>query len=99
MNGTIIADVNVHFPDGKLAWGAKVGDKVKGSGGSTITELSRNGVVKLATLSVGYYSLAQSGCVAWDEVTPPPDPTGPTLTHTIKIYSDGSIDVDGNPYP
>jgi hypothetical protein len=37
------------------------------------------------------------------QVTPPPDPDPgpgqPTLTHTITVYSDGSIKVDGNPYP
>ncbi len=37
--------------------------------------------------------------------TPPPDPTpDPTpdpivLTHIIEVFSDGSIEVDGNPYP
>jgi len=30
---------------------------------------------------------------------PDPEPGGPTLTHTIKVYSDGSITVDGNAYP
>ncbi len=95
MIGTIITDVNVHFPDGKLAWGARVGDKVKGAGGNTITELSRHGVVKLATLGVGSYSLAQSGCVAWDTVTPPPDPTPDTVYPTEFEYrprlSDGTL--------
>lgn len=28
-----------------------------------------------------------------------PPPTEPTLTHTIQVYSDGSIKIDGNPYP
>jgi hypothetical protein len=28
-----------------------------------------------------------------------PPPTGPTLTHTISVYNDGSIKVDGNAYP
>ncbi len=94
MIGTIITDVNVHFPDGKLAWGARVGDKVKGAGGNTITELSRHGVVKLATLGVGSYSLAQSGCVAWDTVTPPPEPTGPTYPEMLEVRplnTDGTL--------
>lgn len=31
---------------------------------------------------------------------PPPPPDGqPTLTHEIDIFSDGSITIDGNPYP
>lgn len=30
---------------------------------------------------------------------PPPPPSGPTLTHTILVYSDGSIKVDGLPIP
>lgn len=30
---------------------------------------------------------------------PPPPPTEVTLVHTIDIYSDGSITIDGNPYP
>lgn len=31
---------------------------------------------------------------------PPPPPTGEvTLTHTIDIFSNGSIKIDGNPYP
>lgn len=32
--------------------------------------------------------------------TPPPEespPTGPTRTHTVEVYSDGSLKVDGNP--
>ncbi len=72
MNGTIITDVNV-YKDGQAGpvMNAKVGDKVKGSG-TTITELTRNGTLKLS----GTYTLGQTGCVAWDEVTPPPDPTG-----------------------
>ena len=28
-----------------------------------------------------------------------PPPTGPTLSHTIQIFSDGSITLDGKPYP
>lgn len=94
MNGTIITDVNV-YQDGQsgAVMLAKVYDRVVGTG-TTITKLSRNGRVRLE----GVYKLGQSGCVAWDE-TPPPDPTPTkTLTHTIKVYSDGSIDVDGTPY-
>lgn len=94
MNGTIIADVRIYTAAGSLVMQAQVGDKVEGQG-NTITRLTRNGVQKLA----GTYYLGQTGCVAWDEVTPPPDPTGPTLTHTIKVYSDGSIEVDGIPVP
>ena len=94
MNGTIITDVRIYTAAGSLVMQAQVGDKVEGQG-NTITRLTRNGVQKLA----GTYYLGQTGCVAWDEVTPPPDPTGPTLTHTIKVYSDGSIEVDGIPVP
>ncbi len=94
MNGTVITDVKIYTAAGSLVMQAQVGDKVEGIG-NTITRLTRNGVQKLA----GTYYLASSGTVAWDEVTPPPDPAGPTLTHTIKVYSDGSIDVDGTPYP
>ena len=71
MNGQIIADVTVYFASGGIAIGAKVGDKVEGQG-MTITKLTRAGNVKLP---VGDYRLPVSGCVAWDEVTPPPDPT------------------------
>lgn len=94
MIGTIITDVRIYTAAGSLVMQAQVGDKVEGQG-NTITRLTRNGVQKLA----GTYYLGQTGCVAWDEVTPPPDPTGPTLTHTIKVYSDGSIEVDGIPVP
>jgi len=32
---------------------------------------------------------------------PPPPPVDPTktLVHTIQVYDDGSISIDGNPYP
>lgn len=30
---------------------------------------------------------------------PPPPPTERTVTHVIDILSDGSITIDGNPYP
>jgi len=30
---------------------------------------------------------------------PEPEPGGPILTHTIQVYSDGSIKIDGNAYP
>ena len=30
---------------------------------------------------------------------PPGPPTGPALTHTVEIYSDGSIRIDDSPYP
>lgn len=29
----------------------------------------------------------------------PPDPSPVTLTHTVEVYSDGNIKIDGNPYP
>lgn len=35
-----------------------------------------------------------------NDTTPPdPEPVEPTLTHTIEVYSDGSLKIDGNPYP
>lgn len=71
MIGTIITDVRIYTAAGSLVMQAQVGDKVEGQG-NTITRLTRNGVQKLA----GTYYLGQTGCVAWDEVTPPPDPTG-----------------------
>ncbi len=71
MNGTIITDVRIYTAAGSLVMQAQVGDKVEGQG-ATITRLTRNGVQKLA----GTYYVGQTGCVAWDEVTPPPDPTG-----------------------
>ena len=70
MNGTIIADVRIYTAAGSLVMQAQVGDKVEGSG-NTITKLTRNGVLKLQ----GTYYLGQTGTVAWDEVTPPTDPT------------------------
>ena len=35
----------------------------------------------------------------WVEVTIPPEPPTVVLTHTIQVYSDGSLRIDGNPYP
>ncbi len=91
MNGTIITDVNV-YKDGQAGpvMNAKVGDKVEGSG-TTITKLTRNGNIKLT----GTYSLGQTGCVAWDTVTPPPDPTPDTI-YPVEIelrprLSDGTL--------
>lgn len=97
MQGTVITDVKIYNElDSKLAWQAVAGDRVDSANGDIyISRLWRNGVKKLD----GHYVAGSSGCVRWDEVTPPPDPTGPTLTHVIKVYSDGSIDVDGTPYP
>ncbi len=90
MIGTIITDVNV-YKDGQAGpvMTAKVGDKVEGSG-TTITKLTRNGTIKLT----GTYSLGQSGCVAWDTVTPPPEPTGPTYPEMLEVRplnTDGTL--------
>lgn len=74
MNGTIITDVRIYTAAGSLVMQAQVGDKVEGQG-TTITRLTRNGVQKLA----GTYYVGQTGCVAWDEVTPPPDPEPSTF--------------------
>lgn len=78
MIGTIITDVRIYTAAGSLVMQAQVGDKVEGQG-TTITRLTRNGVQKLA----GTYYVGQTGCVAWDEVTPLPDTT---VTERIEYY-------------
>lgn len=90
MIGTIITDVRIYTAAGSLVMQAQVGDKVEGQG-TTITRLTRNGVQKLA----GTYYVGQTGCVAWDTVTPPPDPTPDTI-YPVEIelrprLSDGTL--------
>lgn len=96
MNGTVNGVVNVYGSDGKIAMQARLGDRVQITNG-VLTRLERNGVMKLS----GNYSILLL-FVTMDTPTPPPvepPPTGVTLKHTIRTYSDGSITIDGNPYP
>jgi GH25 family lysozyme M1 (1,4-beta-N-acetylmuramidase) len=54
--------------------------------------------VHITQPKAGYVKLAHLTGYAPVVVPPPPPPdTGPVLKHTIKVYSDGSIDVDGVP--
>ena len=72
----------------------------------TSTEANGKAYVKFGNLVLGLWM--PNGKAGWvpmmalEKYTPPapPDPE-PTihLTHSIEIYSDGSIRVDGSPYP
>lgn len=100
MNGTITLITGV-WKEGKSApvMQAKVGDRVTGNRVNdiwTVSKLVRNG----STSPLPYPVTILASAILPDDVIPPVDPpTTVTLTHTIKVYSDGSIDVDGNPFP
>lgn len=66
--------------------------------GTTVTGSDYGGGVLKLTSPVGY-----SKAIWFTAVTvtppPPPPPTDVTLTHTIEIYDNGSIKVDGVAFP
>lgn len=59
-----------------------------------ITDRGRGNCYVLTNITNGYVRVSDV------EIADSPDPTpGATITHRINVYSDGSITVDGNPYP
>lgn len=69
------------------------------------TVAPKNGFVNIANIYRGDVKMAVA-IPAWcgsaylqvTNYTPPTPPTEITLTHTIQVYSDGSLWIDGNPY-
>lgn len=97
--GKVIAPNIVKDSVGRTIIDVRVGtDRVEGNGTSTITRVWRNNVVKFS----GWGYMTWDGYVQIDGVVEPP-PVDPnptvTLTHTIQVYSDGSIRVDGIAFP
>lgn len=82
-------------PSGSKTGIIRAGDTVRGPAPSgTFTKLSLpNAYTKSSFLSPSWYKL-----VVTEPPPVEPPPTGPTLTHTIQVYSDGSIKIDGSPY-
>jgi len=108
MKGTVLVNLNVRpAPSTNPVYMTLFpGDKVETespieAGWWKLSKITRNGVVKPLPAPVCYaYQGENNGYIRIDDVVvPPPPPTEVTLKHTIKVYSDGKIDIDGIPYP
>ena len=71
--------------------------------GTVVTGTSIGGGVLQITKIEGSTNVGYSKAIWFSAITvtppPPPSPTDVTLTHTIEIYDNGSIKVDGVAFP